>query len=151
MADLPAGMQVTAAPAARLVPPHPLDIVCAVKRYASDSQVAQPPVLVVPRGRFSRLPSVLPVGVRPRNPAKHARKWLDLAEELLRSLGNQSAKHTADYLISLALGQRGLDPPPPLPFHLCGRVCNGAQALWEAPAVMKTVLPAAVFRAHLRR
>ena len=151
LADLPAGLQVTASHGARLVAPHPLDGVCAVKRYVSDQNIAHPPVLVLPHGRFARLQSPLPVGVRPRNPAKHARKWLDLAKELVSVLRNQSAKRTALYLLSLAKGDRGLDPPPPLPFHTEGRPANGLQVLLEAPSVLKTALPVAAFRANLRR
>ena len=85
--DFPTSMRITSSgPAARLLPPHPNDVVCVPKRYATDQTASQQPVLVLPQSFLNRLQSASPSISRPARPTHADRRatWLELADSLLR-------------------------------------------------------------------
>ncbi|CAK9084576.1 Uncharacterized protein SCF082_LOCUS40114, partial [Durusdinium trenchii] len=62
--DIPSNLRVTSfGRAAQTLPEHPSDVVCLVKRHASDANLFQEVMLAVPYVRLSRLP---PLPTRPK-------------------------------------------------------------------------------------
>lgn len=133
---------------------HPLDTICLLKRWASDTELCQAPVLVLPYGRATQcLPGSLPSGLQQHNPPKFAAEWLQLAAYLVKHMGTQSAAKTARYLVALATGRIATGTPCPLPVHEKGRpeLLVALNAAMTAPAGLRALVPAAVFRAVIRR
>jgi len=152
--DLPVSLQgkVTIAGTAacrRDTVPNDLDIVGLVKRYVSDTELCQTPVLVLPFGRLDRLPSRVPNAIAPRKTPKHGDTWLQLAQHMLQRYGDDASKETARYLIDLACEHRSQGSLPELPWH-SRYIEPSALPNPEAPNLAKQVVGPAAFRVVLR-
>lgn len=131
----------------------PNDVVCVCKRYASDNEPAQRPVLVLPQSFLSRLPSPLPSNARPDKVTAADRRasWLELATILLRQkpLEGEQLVRAVKYLQWVGEG-RGTPEGTvlqPLPWHVSEKPRDVLQGLASYPVL----LPVAAFKAQLRR
>jgi hypothetical protein len=129
---------------------HDDDIVCCVKRRASDKELAQPPVLVLPvafLGRAVGIPQELsPVNIPPPS---YKLGWLDLASALLGLWGPIDSDRSVRYLVALARGDVYHNIlPRPLPYHQNPR--QQPHAVQVPVHILSAALPAATFRAQLQ-
>ena len=91
------------------------DVLCAVKRFLSDKDWAQPPVVVLPEGGLTRLLTYLPDKQvsRVRAP-KHSEQWRKAALVVQRFVDtNPTYLRATTYLHSLADGACGAGTVPP--------------------------------------
>ncbi len=90
--------------------------------------------------------------MQPHSPLKNASELLRLAHFVVTTLGTQAAGETAAYLLALVRGETGGGQLIPLPCHEQGRsqLLAEIEAALDAPAAMRTILPAAMFRALIR-
>ena len=131
-ADVPSSMRANIAVEGRglhLYPESANDVVCAVKRYASDSDLSQEwgsspseavsvqeLVLVFPAAFLAMLGSVPTVPRALKQFEAHRRKkLLALAELLIDTDPTESSKRTARYLLSIC--DSSLEPEPLPPIH----------------------------------
>ena len=132
----------------------PDDVICLPKRYASDTEACQAPVLVLPQAFMCRLPGRLPATSRPRIRAPKARRanWVELAEALLKQRPVTSkAARSIRYLLKVG---RSILPTvedlTPLPWHEEEK--SSGQANIDALNHRTMLLfPVASFKANLRR
>ena len=141
---------------ARDLQPHPNDVICVTKRFCSDTAASQRPVLILPQSFLQRLPSSLPLTLRPQKPVPAERRasWLELASVLLRQRPLEGARlvRAVSYLKAVATGQSrpqnvGLSP---LPWHERAKqpdLLEGVADLSSFPRL----LPVAAFKARLRQ
>lgn len=96
------------------------DVLCGVRRFVSDKDWAQPPVVVIPQGGLSRLLTCLPVGLVPRvfSPEK-SEQWRKAAQVVERFVGaNPTYLRAVAYLTALAAGACAVGAVlPDLPWH----------------------------------
>jgi hypothetical protein len=138
-------------------PSHPLDTVCCVKRFVSDSRMCQLPQVIIPFARMTELPS-MPLGLRPLYNAglALASNWLELALLLLEENPNavqaRSARLSAAYLLEL-VGPLPAELAPEMPFHASppGQHELSLARLEATPKVARHMLPVAVFTCAIRR
>lgn len=139
-------------PLARTIPKSDFDVICYVKRYASDESVSQKPILALPHEFLVRLPSPIPTLERPLAPLSlnKRKQWLALAKELFHR-----KRHTARsvrYLLKAAEGGTiAAEAAVPLPWHTSDHELRVVR-LEDAPAnTFFKLFPVAKFRATLRR
>ena len=107
-------------PAARRLVSSDMDVVCLVKRFASDEAVCQRPLLALPEAFLQRLPSNLPERDRPLNPLPLARRrgWVDLARLVLATRSFEDKQGAVNYLLKAAAGGSAAQSAKcPLPWH----------------------------------
>lgn len=96
------------------------DVLCAVKRFVSDKDWAQPPVVVLPEGGLTRLLTyLLDKQVSRVWAPKHSEQWRKAALVVQRFVDtNPTYLRATTYLHSLADGVCGAGTvPPELPWH----------------------------------
>ena len=98
--------------------PHIDDIVCIVKRWLADEEVAQC-VTVLPHYIRQRLPSQVPETTEPRTPSgKVGNKWRALAADFEEQNNTPFYSRASRYLRQLADGTLAVGKAPaPLPWH----------------------------------
>ena len=132
-----------------------MDVVCAVKRYASDESPSQQPVLVLPAISLQRLPSPVPTARRPFHPLSVDRRlnWAALAKTLLTSLQQDpDVYRTVRYLLKAAEGESlAMGPGSPLTWHGARHDPNLIQLRDAPPTTFLKLFPVAKFRATLKR
>ena len=128
------------------------DVICYVKRYASDESVSQKPMLALPYEFLSRLPSPMPNLQRALAPLSLTRRkqWLALAQELFRR--KRFSQGSIRYLLKAAEGCTIVEEDAvPLPWHNADHE-HGIVRLEDAPPnTFLKLFPVARFRATLRR
>ena len=130
---------------------HPNDVICIPKRYVSDTEASQAPILILPHAFLSRLPEKVPQDVRPylQVPLEKRKTWLDLADALLRSgTPTWKTKRSVDYLIKVG---QGIQPEvflPEMPWHEEDK--NAALLDTSSPTSFPLLLPVATLKANLR-
>ena len=151
--DVPTSMRITSSgPAARLLPPHPNDVVCVPKRYATDQTASQQPVLVLPQSFLNRLQSVSPSISRPARPTHADRRatWLELADSLLRQHPESvQVARSIRYLIRIGKGEI----PAPVFFFLSWLESDKPEIFLDGLHTCSTaslLLPVATLKARLR-
>ena len=131
--------------------PSDMDVICNLKRYASDESPCQRPVLVLPECFRGRLRTPLPGEKRPLHPLslERRRNWADLASVLLE---NRKRHRTVRYLIRAAQGGSVAEGDLfPLPWHLESHE-NNLVYLENTPVnTYLTLFPVARFKATLKR
>ena len=131
----------------------PHDVLCAVRRFISDREWAQPPVVLIPQGGLSRLRTRLPTGVVPRvRTAERSEQWRRAADVVQRFVAVQPIYlRSVSYLRDLADGLIGVGAlPAQLPWH------NSNGAVRPQPFVLPLGLqgqlrPTMRFQAEWRR
>ena len=151
--DLPAALRAIATAsgtktAMQAFAAHDMDIVMVTKRYASDSELSQKPVVLIPWDRFSRLQGALPSGARPRNPPKRAKHWQELADYLIETRPDTATMETVRFLKALVCETRGGQPLPDMPFH--SQLVHPDQPDLDLAASFRSLCPAATFRCRIR-
>lgn len=131
------------------LPEHPLDVVCMVKRHASDPNLAQEVLLACPYCRLERL-TPLPTTLVPRKlvPIERKRKWVELANFVLRQRCKLDCQRTARFLLDLVN-----DPPPPsmVPLPWLERIEDACVGVPSLPDVLDRLAPVMKFKATIRR
>ncbi|CAE7499632.1 unnamed protein product [Symbiodinium sp. CCMP2592] len=139
-------------PMARTVPKSDFDVICYVKRYASDESVSQKPLLVLPHDFLARLPSLIPALERPLAPLglKKRRQWLALAQELFQRKRNSD--RTVRYLLKAAQGGTiASEDAVLLPWHTSNHELRLVRLENASPNTFFKLFPVARFRATLKR
>ena len=134
--------------AAQTLPEHPSDVVCLVKRHASDANLFQEVMLAVPYVRLFRLP---PLPTRPKPfkkiPVDKKKGGLDLAQFMLSQRGNLDVARTAKFLIGLVT-----DPNPtemvPLPWFATPSEVDPEPP--RLPSSLDRLAPVMKFKATIR-
>ena len=139
-------------PVARTLVKSDFDVICYVKRYASDEKVSQKPLLALPHAFLSRLPTPLPTLQRALAPLSlnKRKQWLALAQELFRR--KRFSTGSIRYLLKAAEGGTiVVEDEVPLPWHSAEHE-HGIIRLEDAPpTTFLKLLPVARFKATLRR
>ena len=151
--DVPSDAHIhSEGPVARTIVKSDFDVICYVKRYASDESVSQKPLLALPHAFLSRLPAALPTGQRALAPLslKRRKEWLALAQELFRR--KRFSSGSIRYLLKAAEGGTiVVEDEVPLPWH-CADHEHGIVRLEDAPPnTFLKLFPVARFKATLRR
>ena len=111
-------------------------------------------MLVLPVSFLDRLHGPVPGIARPSKVphAEHRRKWLDLADSILKQYPVLSAKlkRSVLYLTQVGRGQAPAASFEPLPWHESEKQGDLVQGL-ESLSSCGILLPVATFRAQLRR
>ena len=133
---------------------HPDDVVCVTKRYCSDVEASQAPVLILPQSFLGRLPTRLPVHQRPDKITAADRRgtWLELAMVLLRQRPLEEAKlaRAVRYLQRAGTGQgTPAGALEALPWHEAAKHADLLQGN-ESLATFALLLPVAAFKVNLR-
>ena len=157
-ADVPNHLPITVAgPGARAAAEHPLDVICCVKRYASDNSCSQAPMLAIPCERFHNIPEAVPTSLRVHNTPSDAllKDWLELAEYLLNTWAHDANMlRAAQYLYDLTTnGHLAIDDRDSLPFH-CSRpraALLTLQALESGSNAASYLMPVATMKWHIKR
>jgi hypothetical protein len=133
--------------------PHPLDIICIVKRRASDGEACQKPVMYLPHNRAVLL-TPLPTTIRPRTNHRLCGEWLTLAELLVLHVGTESAGRTAQYLLKMATGRLGNQPLVDLPLLRTGiggiAYDQEVNSVMHATGTLQTLLPVMAFKVNIK-
>ena len=131
------------------------DVVCIVKRFCSDSEACQAPVLVLPQAFLCRLPGTLPTEPAPRVVWKQARRmmWIELAEAFLKMNPEVTPKvsRTVNYLVGVGRGWYPEVRFQPLPWHGLQQADDHAPIGDLGDSSLRLVLPLATFKARLIR
>ena len=138
--------------AARTVVKSDFDVICYVKRFASDESVSQKPLLTLPHEFLNRLPSRMPTRQRPLVPlsALRRKQWLELAQELFRR--KRFSQGSIRYLLKAAEGGTIVaEDAVPLPWHIADHEHSLVRLEDAPPNTFLKLLPVAKFRATLRR
>lgn len=139
-------------PLARTLAKNDLDVICYVKRYASDESVSQKPLLALPHDFLTRLPSPLPTLQKPLVPLSltKRRQWLELAKELFRR--KRFSQGSIQYLLKAAEGGTIVaEDAVPLPWHSADRQHALVRLENAPPNTFLKLFPVAKFKATLRR
>ena len=138
---------------ARDLLPHPNDVVCLPKRYCSDTEGSQPPLLILPHAFLSRLAGTQPLATRPITQVKlkKRRSWVDLAGTILQQANEVTEKTQRSVQYLLSVGRGSVPPPdlPPLPWHDSAK----PEHLLDIAGLQSIplLLPVAQFKANLKR
>ena len=132
-----------------------MDVVCLVKRYASDEHVSQKPILALPASFMGRLESRTPERDRPMAPLHLERRkmWVDLARLIVETPHVHEKQRAVQYLLKAAEGTSvACCAKSPLPWHMEDH-SQGLVRLQDAGpgSSFLTLFPVARFRATLKR
>ena len=139
-------------PVSRTVARSDFDVICYVKRYASDESVSQMPLLVLPNAFLYRLPSPMPSMQKPLAPLSLTKRkqWLALAQELFRR--KRFSSGSILYLLKAAEGGTIVaEDAVPLPWHNADHEQRLVRLEDAPPNSFLKLFPVAKFRATLRR
>ncbi|CAK9073903.1 unnamed protein product [Durusdinium trenchii] len=94
-----------------------MDIICLLKRNASDSDLCQGSVLLWPY-RYTAQLGAMPMEPRPLEPVKAAKKteYLKLAEALLERAPRESSARSVQFLLNICSEDLKAEDPPRLPW-----------------------------------
>ena len=134
---------------------HENDVVCLVKRFCSDAEACQLPVLVLPQAFLARLQGTLPVNPRPLVPWNQKRRmmWLELAELILRQSSSLTPKVSRSVNYLLMVGKAEAPPTrfQDLPWHEEDMPNDLARLEDLNESCLRLLLPTAIFKARLIR
>ena len=142
-------------PASRDLAPSDMDVICLAKRFASDENVCQKPILALPHEFLQRLATRLPERQRPLNPLPLPRRrgWVDLARLVLQTTSFQDKAGAVNYLLKAAAGGSEAETSQvALPWHSVDHA-HELVRLEDArlSSTFCTLFPVARFRATLKR